>query len=57
MFCQFSESSEMFLWIILKLQCLFSEPDEVFIRQGDENKNSKALYFIAKGECDVIVKD
>ena len=41
----------------MKLRCQFSQPEEVFISQGDDKETHKNLYFLAKGECDVTVKD
>ena len=43
--------------MINKLSCYFSQPEENFISQGDDNKDNMHFYFLAKGECDVFVKD
>lgn len=49
-----SKADQIIRFLVMKLVTVLSVPEDVFFRQDDESDD---MYFIAKGECSVSVRD
>ena len=52
------EDKKVFEFIIKRFGVVLTTPEQVFVQQEDEfNDQNNSMFFIAKGDCDVKVKD
>jgi hypothetical protein len=51
------EDHSMLNFVVMRLQVELATPENVFVVQDDPLENNSYMYFIAKGDCFINVKD